>query len=232
MTMAIPAAPTGPALRSDAEANRQRILAAARELLAERGVGIGLKDIALRAGLGVGTVYRRFPSIDDLFDTLFRESLAELGQHYVDALACPDAWLGFTWYLERSFAMIAKNRGFWILATRGSSRYRGVTPGKELFWRHVPTLIDRAKATGKLRADFGAADVLAIQVALSTVLDFSTDETAGVARRLLGLVLDGIPAQRRAPTSLEADAPSDEQISRAMDAWLYQNSRPRAARDG
>ena len=225
--MSVSPEPSEPALRSDAEANRQRILGAARDLLAERGVDISLKDIAERAGVGVATVYRRFPTLDDLFNTLFQESLAGLEQNFLDALAAPDAWLGFTDYLERSFAIIAKNRGFWILATRGSSRYRSIAPGKELFWRHVPLLIERAKATGKLRADFSPADILVIQVALSAAIDFATDETLGVARRLFGLILDGIPRQRRAPSPLGRESPSQAQVSRAMDAWLYKNSRPR-----
>src|SRR6058998_191476 len=60
-------------LRKDAERNRQRILDAARELFAERGLGVTLNDVAHHAGVGVGTVYRRFPDKEVLIDTLFQE---------------------------------------------------------------------------------------------------------------------------------------------------------------
>ncbi len=62
-------------LRRDAERNRQRILAAAGELFAERGLGVTLDDIARHAGVGVGTVYRRFPDKEVLIDALFEQRL-------------------------------------------------------------------------------------------------------------------------------------------------------------
>src|SRR4051794_26930527 len=68
-------------LRRDAERNRQRILEAARELFAERGLGVTLNDVAHHAGVGVGTVYRRFPDKELLIDTLFPGAPRRVGSH-------------------------------------------------------------------------------------------------------------------------------------------------------
>src|SRR3954464_6726726 len=76
-------------LRKDAERNRQRILDAARELFAERGLAVTLNDIAHHAGVGVGTVYRRFPDKELLIDTLFQEQLDEWARIYVEGLHDP-----------------------------------------------------------------------------------------------------------------------------------------------
>ena len=82
--------PTDQPLRKDAERNRQRILDAARELFAERGLGVTLNDVAHHAGVGVGTVYRRFPDKELLIDTLFQEQLDEWARIYEEGLDDPD----------------------------------------------------------------------------------------------------------------------------------------------
>src|SRR5438270_1150238 len=87
-----PAAPRP--LRRDAELNRQRILVAAKEVFAERGLEATLDEIAKHAGLGVGTVYRRFPNKEALIDALFEEGFAQIVQLTEQALAEPDAWDG------------------------------------------------------------------------------------------------------------------------------------------
>src|SRR3954462_1928388 len=70
--------PTDRPLRRDAERTRQRILEAAREAFAEGGLAVTLDEIAHRAGVGVGTVYRRFPDKEELIDALFEERMGEL----------------------------------------------------------------------------------------------------------------------------------------------------------
>src|SRR3954451_17660303 len=79
-------------LRKDAERNRQRVLEAARELFAARGLGVTLNDVAHHAGVGVGTVYRRFPDKEMLIDTLLQEHLDEWQRIYDEGLDDPDPW--------------------------------------------------------------------------------------------------------------------------------------------
>ena len=80
-------------LRKDAERNRQRIIDAAREVFAERGLGVSLDDIARHAGVGVGTVYRRFPDKEQLIDALFDERLDAIAARAESATEIADPWL-------------------------------------------------------------------------------------------------------------------------------------------
>src|SRR3954453_1200131 len=98
-------------LRKDAALNRERLLAAARELFAERGLTVTLNDIAHHAGVGVGTAYRRFANKGEVIDALFEESLQDLAAVATEALEDPDAWNGLVTYLERSLHMQFGDRG-------------------------------------------------------------------------------------------------------------------------
>src|SRR3954452_22472135 len=79
-------------LRRDAQRNRERILVAARDVFAERGVEATLDDVAARAGVGVATVYRRYPNKEALLDELLEARIAELGGLADESLSSPDAW--------------------------------------------------------------------------------------------------------------------------------------------
>src|SRR3954470_882819 len=105
-----PAAPARP-LRRDAELNRRRILAAAREGFGLRGLEATLDDIAHHAGLGVGTVYRRFPSKEHLVEAMFVEQMDEIRDMAERALADPDPWEGFTSFLVNTAALHSSDRG-------------------------------------------------------------------------------------------------------------------------
>src|SRR3954453_3469626 len=105
MTEALPRA-----LRKDAALNRERLLAAARELFAERGLNVTLNEIAHHAGVGVGTAYRRFANKDEVIEALYDESLEEVAAGVNQALAEPDAWRGLVLYFERSLDALLHNR--------------------------------------------------------------------------------------------------------------------------
>src|SRR3954466_1605757 len=101
----------GRPLRKDAERNRQRLLAAARELFAECGLDVTLNDIAHHAGVGIGTAYRRFANKGEVIDALFEEGLQNLAAVAHDALEDPDAWQGLVMFLERSLHLQFGDRG-------------------------------------------------------------------------------------------------------------------------
>src|SRR5215204_7815679 len=92
-------------LRADAERNRQRIVEAARAVFAERGLDAPLDAIAERAGVGAGTLYRRFPRRDDLIVACFAPKLTEYAEAVEAALGLPNAWEGFCAYVERICGM-------------------------------------------------------------------------------------------------------------------------------
>ena len=105
-------APTERALRADAEQNRARVLQAARELFAEQGLDASANSIARRAGVGIATLLRRFPTHDDLIAAAFAEKMTAYAHAIDDALAAADPWQGFCAYIERVCQMQADDRGF------------------------------------------------------------------------------------------------------------------------
>src|SRR6266576_4037268 len=92
-------------LRIDAELNRGRIVGAAQTAFAEQGLDVPLELVAERAGVGIATLYRRFPGRDDLIAACFEHRLAEYARAAEEALEADDAWSGFAGYIERICAM-------------------------------------------------------------------------------------------------------------------------------
>ena len=98
-------------LRRDAERNRERILAHARRLVAESGLGVSHDEIARAAEMGVGTVYRRFPRKEELLEELFGEHVERLVQMAQDAAASPSAWEGLRRFLDQVLELQVADRG-------------------------------------------------------------------------------------------------------------------------
>jgi AcrR family transcriptional regulator len=142
----------GRLLRADAERNRQRILAAAAELFTERGLEPSLDDVARHAGVGVGTVYRRFPDKASLADALFDERIDALVALAEQAQAEPDAWAALVSFLERSGEMLVSNRGLrQILMFAAEGHDRGIC-ARDRMRPAIESLIERAQADGQVRA--------------------------------------------------------------------------------
>src|SRR3954468_18693881 len=98
-------------LRKDAELNRQRLLTAAGELFAERGLDVTLNDIAHHAGVGVGTAYRRFANKEEVIDAYFERKLDQVAELADEALQDPDPWNGLVTYVEQASALQMEDRG-------------------------------------------------------------------------------------------------------------------------
>jgi AcrR family transcriptional regulator len=195
-------------LRRDAERNRQQILLAARAAFAERGVEVTLDEIAQRAGVGVGTVYRRYANKDELIDELYEDIVAEIATFAEAALAQADPWKGFTGFLEQSLAMQASNRALRDLMPGGSQRgQERVARARERVAPLWSELFERAKQSGRLRPDVTETDMATINMMLSAVLDSTGTTEPDAWRRYLGIVLDGLRTRRNAPTDLAPVAP-------------------------
>ena len=186
-------------LRSDARRNRERLVASARELFARSGVDIPVEEITRYAGLGMGTLYRHFPTKEELIDAVLEDAFAELVRCAEKAAANEDGWAGLTGFLEESLALHAENRGLKdVLATREHGRRRVAA----LRLRMQPLLratIERAQEQGTLRSDFTAEDLPVVFWTTGRVIE----STAGVARdywrRYLALLLDGLRADSATP---------------------------------
>jgi AcrR family transcriptional regulator len=190
-------------LRRDAERNRQRILLAARAAFAERGLEVTLDEIAQRAGVGVGTVYRRYANKDELIDELYEDIVAELAAVAETALAQNDPWKGLAGFLEQSLAMQASNRALKDIVPGGSQRGRErVARARERVAPLVSELFERAKQSGRLRPDVTETDMAKIVMMLGAVIDSTRTTEPDAWRRYLGIVLDGLRTRRNAPTDL------------------------------
>jgi AcrR family transcriptional regulator len=205
-------------LRRDAERNRQRIMAAARELFAQRGLEVTMDDIAHHAGVGVGTVYRRFPDRELLIDALFEDTLARMVTLAEEGLQ-KDPWEGFVYFLTGALEMQTANRGLkGLLFSTAHGRER-VADARARIDPVASQLVARAKASGDLRPDITDTDMPLLSLSLGTTDDFAGHIEPGIWRRYLGILLDGLRTRRDAPTKLEVEPMADVELDRAMRTW-------------
>jgi AcrR family transcriptional regulator len=206
-------------LRADAARNRARLLEAARAVFAERGLDATMDEIARRAGVGVGTAYRRFRNRDDLINALLEERLDEFMTIVDDALAEPDPWRALTGFLERSLEMQAEDRGFKELQLQSADGRERLRLFRARLRPLVRELMRRAREAGELRDDVVEDDVLLVSLMTGAVADFSAGVEPQLWRRALALQLDGMRARREAPTPLPVGPLDQPQTDRAMAAW-------------
>ena len=201
----------GRLLRADAERNRQRILAAAAELFTERGLEPSLDDVARHAGVGVGTVYRRFPDKASLADALFDERIDALVALAEEAQAEPDAWAALVSFLERSAEILASNRGLrQILMFAAEGRDRGIC-ARDRMRPAIESLIERAQADGQVRADLRPTDVPMIEFMVAAAAEYAWQVRPTVWRRYLALILDALrPASASGRPLPEPELSPDE----------------------
>ena len=204
-------------LRADASRNRERILAAARELFAERGLEVTMDEIARHAGVGVGTVYRRFRHRDEIVVALFEQRMGDYAALAEEATADPDPWNGLTTFLERSLAMQAADRGLKELLVGHAHANPRVARTRERVLPMIERLVARAHKAGALRADVGALDLPMVSLMIGQVTDFSEDVAPGLWRRYLALLLDALRSEGAAPLPLAPLAA--DQLDAAMAAW-------------
>jgi AcrR family transcriptional regulator len=197
MTVASPA--KARPLRRDAQRNRDLIVSAARGVFAVDGVDVPVEEIARRAGVGMGTLYRRFPTKEDLIDAVLEDALDEFVLAAEAALAEDDAWSGFTGFLERASELHVQNKGVKdVIATREHGRER-VEAVRRRMRPLVARLIQRAQEQGALRPDFRAEDMPLLFWTGARVVEVTATVAPEFWRRHLGLLLDGLRAEAASP---------------------------------
>ncbi len=203
-------------LRRDAERNRQRILCAASEVLAERGLDATLDDVAHKAGVGVGTVYRRFPGKEALIGALFDDRLSSLVAIGERALAEPDPWTGLVSYLEAAAELLTADRALrQILMFTAFGRDQAARARAQL-QPVVTRLVSRAQDAGCVRADLRATDVPFAVFMLAAAADYARPVRPATWRRYLALLLDSLPPARSATTPLPEPPLSPAEMQSAM----------------
>jgi AcrR family transcriptional regulator len=179
----------GKPLRADARRNRERIIKAARAVFADHGIDAQIDDVAKRAKVGVGTVYRHFPTKEALLDALVRERFAEIAGYAEEALQREDAWEGFCELIWRAAERNAVDRAFCeVVAFTDQTRIVEETG----LAAHTNTLMERAKAQGKLRADATQMDIPIMMAGAGAVMQIHP--SADLWRRYLTIMLDGLRA--------------------------------------
>ena len=195
-------------LRKDAERNRRRILDAATELFAERGLAVTLNDIAHHADVGVGTVYRRFPDKQTLVEALFEDRVGEVVAIAERALEEPDALTGLTAFLEGTCRLQADNRALHQLVFSSVSGPDCAAGARERIAPLVAQLVARAQEQGTVRKDVGVFDVGVMRNTLGMFIDQTGEAGAEVWPRLLALMLDALRVEGAARPELPGATPS------------------------
>jgi len=219
-------APTAkPPLRRDAQRNRDRILAATRAAFQERGLDVGVDEIARRAGVGMGTLYRHFPTKDALIDAIVDARFAELTEAAERGLEAPDAWDGFEAFLVAAVELQAVDRGFKdALATRGPDEPR-VKAARRKFHAVLERLVERGRAEGVLRDDLAPEDVTVLLWATGRIVERTADAAPGQPRRFLAMHLDGLR-----PAAVTDPLPAPPLTERQLRRTATRDSRRRGER--
>jgi AcrR family transcriptional regulator len=186
--------PTQPAarpLRRDAQRNRERILVAAAEVFAAQGLTATMDDIAAAAGIGVGTVYRRFPDKRQLIDALFEARIDRIAALARLALDDPDPWRALVDFMSQSLAVEAADRGLAELLRSGLGGGDCITRARSRISPLVTQLLGRAQDAGAVRRDLVPGDLLMAKLMLVTVAQHTPD-ASDQWRRYFHLFLDSI----------------------------------------
>jgi AcrR family transcriptional regulator len=180
-------------LRADARRNREKVLKAAREVFAEEGVEAQMDDVARRADVGVGTVYRHFPTKDALLYALSDELFARIAAHVRTRLELEDPWEAFTGAMWFAAEKTAGDRAFSEIMTAAPELVKSC-PGKQELGVTIGELMRRCQEAGRMRPDAMIDDVplLMCGVGSASHMEHPCDESW---RRHLGIVLDGLRAE-------------------------------------
>jgi AcrR family transcriptional regulator len=203
------------------------VLAAAAEVFATQGLDATLADVAKHAGVGVGTVYRRFANKDDLIYEVYAGPIRAGEELARAASTAPDVWDGFVRFFEISIQLLANDRGLRELTTGGVTASlgwsRGTPPDRlaalvhenhQTMGLHLIKLVRRAKKAGELRADFHATDMMLLSLGVQATMALGGAERPDLYRRALGYILDGLRPARTGVTKLPAPGLSEADLLR------------------
>ena len=205
---------TTSSLRRDAERNRGQIVTAAREVFAARGLDAPLEEVARRAGVGIATLYRRFPTRQALIEEIFAVRLERMVQAAEEALAMEDAWQGFSTYVFRLCALQAEDCGVRDVLRMTFPTAKSLEATRARGYTFLTQLVDRAKEQGSLREDFSPEDLVYLLIANGAFVAATGRIKPTAWKRYVALFLDSCRADRAHP--LPEPPLSDNQMFRAM----------------
>jgi AcrR family transcriptional regulator len=179
-------------VRADARRNRERVLAAAEEVLARDGLSASMRDIAGRAGVGLGTIYRHFPTQEALYQAIIVDRTQRLVAEAEALSGADDAGAAFFGYFARIVANAAEKKAMAdVLAEAGIDPKAGMAHLGTDMRRAISTLLDRAQAAGAVRGDLGLPEVLALLSGACMAAERHQWDT-GFRDRTLSILFDGL----------------------------------------
>jgi AcrR family transcriptional regulator len=205
--------PAAQPLRSDAERNRVRIIAAARTVFARDGLSASMASVAREAGVGIATMFRRFPTKEELVDAVFADRMGAYADVVTVALEDPDPWHGFVGYIEAACAMQAADSGFADVLTTTFPTAKVMEKRRNEAYEGMVQLINRAKAVGRLREDFDPSDLVLLHMANAGVVSACGDAAPDAWRRVVALLIQSLEAPARGPLPA---SPGHEPLYKAM----------------
>jgi AcrR family transcriptional regulator len=202
------------ALRADAQRNLVRVLDAAREVFAEQGIDAPVTEIAERAHVGIGTIFRRFPTKDDLLAAVVEQRTEQLIDAADVALGGSDPGAALQSFMETATAMHISDR-CWCEADSDLFGREGIRELIDVLVGKMGELLTRAQTAGHVRSDLRALDIPVLLMAVAKSGLMLEDGAPGAWKRYLGLVLDGLrpeaarPLPRRPLSRREFEAARD-----------------------
>lgn len=182
-------------------------------MFAQRGLDVPVGDIARHAGVGVATLYRRFPTRADLIAGAFEAKMAAYADAVAHALADPDPWAGFCSYIERVCAMQAEDRGFAGVLTMTFPMARQFQAERDRAYQGFAELVRRAQAIGKLRADFVPEDLVMLLMANAGVITSAASAAPETSRRFTAYMIQAFSAASAEPLPVP---PTPDAMYRAL----------------
>jgi AcrR family transcriptional regulator len=206
--------------RRHARRNHELLIVAAREVFSEQGVAASLEEIARRAGVGIGTLYRHFATREALVEAIFEDRINEfiaIGRAVGDE---PDGWQALVVFLERMLELQAGDRLLKDVLMRYPPGPGRLASARQEMGRFFEDVLTRAREQGRLRADFTLADLAMLFWSFTPLIDATAEVAPNAWRRHLQLLLDGLRADRATP---QTESPlTEEQLHAAMHALQEQ----------
>ena len=175
--------------RADARRNYDKVLAAAREAFAEGGESTALEEIARRAGVGIGTLYRNFPNRQALLETLYLEEVEGICRMAEEQRDSADPWEALTSWFERFIGYIATKQALAAELTNYLDRDAQLfKSSRAALWAAAEPLLTRAQEAGVVRPDAEIGDVMHMVMGIAKIPSADPRQTEHIVR----IALDGL----------------------------------------
>ena len=188
-------------LRADAQRNLARVLDAAREVFAEQGIDAPVTEIADRAGVGVGTIFRRFPTKDELLVAVVEQRTQQLIEAADLALESPDPGAALRGFMETATAMQISDV-CWCEAGADLFEREGIRDLTDVLVGKIGELLTSAQTAGQIRSDVRALDIPVLLMAVAKSGLMLEDAVPGAWKRYLAVILDGLRPEAARPLPL------------------------------